>query len=524
MAKTKTSLVLKRLARILWVALVVLFKRKTTRPQKLRLFFEMSGGAFIKLGQILAARQDFLPPRFSAELLKLRGKTLPAPFSEIQNIFVEESGETVGKFFSEFGDEPIASASIAQVYKAKLHNGETVAVKIQRPDTIKVFETDFAAIKFLAAVYDFFNPSVLVGAREIAEEFIKWTRSELDFRYETGNAIAFSQYSQARPATVIPKHYPQFSFPRVVVQEFIDNGFSAGDADIWKEKKDELVEKNIEPDILAEYLTTEICRQYFVDGFFHADPHPANIIFLPDNRLAFLDFGIVAEAEKENRRLLLKIIGAFSARSAEDVAALITDTAKNIFNGEVDNYIQSDILKSRKTEKFFEVIKNTIFEDFKNEIKSVVSAVVEPQPEESAASAGGKFSGTVFSLLKAMKMKGVLLPLDVLLFLRSLALVEEIALQMSPSFDIIKAFSSFFDEFPAEKVEDAINNETNREEIGAKIRSVSDDWEKFTEEAAEHKENIKASRERVMETVVYYAEKYPEVYEALKELKKKKTI
>src|SRR3989344_2648177 len=147
----KAALFCERLFHILKTAFKVLVKPKLTRPQRLKLFFEESGGAFIKLGQILALRRDFLPAEYTLELLKLLNNMPIAPFSEIHKIFMEDIGETAGKVFQSFDENPIGSASIAQVYKAVLKNGEKVAVKIRRPGIEKVFEADFLVISFLAS-------------------------------------------------------------------------------------------------------------------------------------------------------------------------------------------------------------------------------------------------------------------------------------------------------------------------------------------------------------------------------------
>ena len=152
----KSSLFCKRLFHVLKTAFKILFKSKLTRPQRLRLFFEESGGAFVKLGQILALRRDFLPAEYALELLKLLNNMPVAPFAEMHKIFMEDMGETVGEFFLSFDENPIGSASIAQVYKAVLRNsprfgeagGEKVAVKIRRPVAEKVFEADFLIISF----------------------------------------------------------------------------------------------------------------------------------------------------------------------------------------------------------------------------------------------------------------------------------------------------------------------------------------------------------------------------------------
>ena len=184
MAFEKPALFCKRLFHVLKTASKVLLKSKLTRPQRLRLFFEELGGAFIKLGQILALRRDFLPTEYTLELLKLLNNMPVAPFSEMHKVFMEDIGETFGKFFSSFDEEPIGSASIAQVYKAVLKDsprfgeagGAEVAVKIRRPGIEKVFEADFLIISFLASLVDLFNFTSSLSIKEVADDFVRWTK------------------------------------------------------------------------------------------------------------------------------------------------------------------------------------------------------------------------------------------------------------------------------------------------------------------------------------------------------------
>src|SRR3989338_8347499 len=264
----KAALFCKRLYHILKTAFKVLVKPKLTRPQRLKLFFEESGGAFIKLGQILALRRDFLPAEYTLELLKLLNNMPIAPFSEIHKIFMEDVGETAGKFFKSFDENPIGSASIAQVYKAVLKDsphggagGSEEAGKIRRPGIEKVFEADFLIISFLASLIDLFNLTSSLSVKEVSDDFIRWTKRELDFRHESNNAMAFLKYSQRTPATVIPKQYQEYTSARSLIQEFISDGVSVFDVVLGKYGAEQLIEKGINPDRMALYLIKDAMRQ-----------------------------------------------------------------------------------------------------------------------------------------------------------------------------------------------------------------------------------------------------------------------
>lgn len=484
------------------------------RPEKIRLFFEKAGGAFIKLGQILALRQDFLPPEYINELLKLLSRVPKAPFSEMQKVFIEETGEPVGKFFAEFEDEPVASASLAQVYKAKLKDGSVVAVKIQRPETEEKFEADFLVVSFLARVIDVFNPFSVVKAKDVADDFIKWTRRELDFRFESRNAEAFFEFSKWVGGTVIPKQYPEMAFRRVLIEEFIFDGAPVDDVITGKIEKRELLEKNTDPDVMADYLIKESMRQYFVDGFFHADAHPANLMLLSDNRLVFLDFGIVGEAKKENRLVFLKFARGLAEKDLDAMCRSLMEFGKRNFDGEMEFYLRSKPGKRKAAEAVFEKIREIILEDFKKEMKEAMSPWLG-----SGEEAVKKSSAILFlRLAKKAEKYGIRLPAEIILFFRALAINDMTALQMSPGFDIMASLKGFFDTYRSEDIEEIINSQNNSAEINKRISSLTDDWDSFIEISAVHREKMAEAKEKVKEIILYYAERYPEVKELLKKL------
>ena len=188
----------------------------------------------------------------------------------------------------------------------------------------------------MASVIDLFNLTSSLSVKEVADDFIRWTKRELDFRHESNNAVAFLKYSRGTPGTVIPKQYQEHTSAKVLVQEFISDGVSVLDVVLGKYSREQLIEKGIDPDRMALYLIKDAMRQYFIDGFFHADAHPANLALLsgdensPDGKLAYFDFGIVGEAEKENRLILLKFVHAVSIKDIEMTAKHLLEYGKKI--------------------------------------------------------------------------------------------------------------------------------------------------------------------------------------------------
>lgn len=499
------------------IILAVSLKRDLTGPERLRVFFERAGGGLIKLGQILALRQDFISPLYASELLKLLSRVPETPFIEMHKVFIRETGEPVGKFFAEFNATPVASASIAQVYKARLKDRTMVAVKIQRPGTREVFEADFLIISFFAGLIDFFRLFTSITAAEVAADFISWTRRELDFRCESKNAVAFFEYGRGSNQTVIPVQYPEMTTSKVLIQEFIENGILVEDVILGKIQKDELLKKNIDLRFMSHYLIKDAMRQYFIDGFFHADSHPANLILLPDNKLAFIDFGIVGEA-KETRLLLLKFIYGVAAKDIDYMSRYLMEFGRKAFEGEIELYLRANIMKRGAISRVFDKIRDIILEDFKKEVEGLMNPWIKAVASKEAAFLDKSSAMVFFKLIRKAEKYGVHFPQEIILFFRGLAIDDMVALQMSPDFNIIEAIYSFFKEYPMETVEELIKNETNRKELGEKIASVTDDWEEFVEISAAHKEKMLAARERVMELVAYYAEKYPEIMSLIKNL------
>lgn len=508
---------LKRLLKLSWLIFSVLFNFKLNGPVRLRIFFEQAGGAFVKLGQILALRHDFLSLPYIVELLNLHNKTPEISFDEMEKVFIEEKDKPIKNFFLEFNSQPIASGPISQVYCAKLPDEAEVAVKIQRPKIKETFETDFLIIWFLAGFFDFFR--LFSGRRlsEIIPEFVSWTRQEIDFTFEAQNAEALYEHGKDHPRTIIPKQYLDLTTPRVLIQEFIKDGVGVGDILMKKIKE----VKNIDFQEMANYLLKDEMRQYFIDGFFHADPHPANLIFLPDNKLVYLDFGIVGEAgEQDDRLLFLRALCGIAKKDVEFLSRNFFEFGQKVFKNEINFFLQADLRKKEIVNKITNKIKEIIFNDFRKKMEEIMNPWFEAI--DKADGSFYKKSATVV-FLKIMRLAeeyAVHFPREMILFFHSLSVFDILALQLSPNFDIIKALNSFFDDYPLEKTEKLIKTGVHEKESGEKIIPMTEiDWEFFRETSAIQKEKILAAKERMMNLIFYYADKHEEIRSMLKSLK-----
>ncbi|MBL7150606.1 AarF/ABC1/UbiB kinase family protein [Candidatus Microgenomates bacterium] len=268
--------------------------------------FEDLGSVFFKFGQLLALRPDFLPTEYCRELFYLLEEAPLVPKEEVISIIKAELGDVPDKIYKEFDYEPLAIASFGQVHKAKLRNGEDVVVKVQRPDLDQLVKLDISILKFIARLIDLF-PLGLNKVLPIVEEFEFWTREELDYIQEASYTTKFFKKIDE---LVIPKVYSKFSTPKVLTTTYLE-GITLSKVLIAKRNGDKGVLENLKnkgfsPQKISLMLFRIFAKMIYIDGFFHADPHPANVMWLDNGKLALIDFGIVGTLSEAQRRLCLR--------------------------------------------------------------------------------------------------------------------------------------------------------------------------------------------------------------------------
>ena len=272
-----------------------------------------AGGVYIKLGQILSTRSDLLPPEVIAELRTLQDRVAPAPQPAIDELLAAELGAPPTSVFAQFEAKPIAAASIAQVYRARLPSGEQVAVKVQRPDIAGMVESDLDILLRLARIVE----SGASWGRayrvvDLANGFALALREELDFRVEASNLRAVAAALDPSEGVRIPKVYEQLSTSRVLVTEWFD-GVSVRDAGPLLEQ---LALKPVE---LARRLLDALSRQIMRAGIFHADPHHGNVFVLRSGELGLLDFGSVGRIDALEQAALRDILFAMQRRDVVEL-------------------------------------------------------------------------------------------------------------------------------------------------------------------------------------------------------------
>jgi len=283
------------------------------RGQHLREMLDELGPTFVKFGQLLSTRPDVLPPDIIAELRGLQDDVRPFPFADVEKVIQEDLGLSIDQLFVEFEDRPIAAASIGQVHRATLPNGKRVAVKVQRPGAPRQIEADVALLYQAARLAkERVRALDFIDAQQLVDEFSRSIRQELDYRLEGRNAEAFHHRFSGHPHVKIPRVYWSYTRTRVLTLELLE-GMQLADLplDAW-----EMEERR-----RLAYLVTETwMTMIFRHGFFHGDPHPANILVLArGEQIGLVDFGAVGKLTDDD---MSKLTRMFIDAAAENVEAL----------------------------------------------------------------------------------------------------------------------------------------------------------------------------------------------------------
>jgi ubiquinone biosynthesis protein len=379
--------------------------RRLTAPERLRLALEELGPTFVKFGQILSTRPDFLPPAFIKELEKLQDRVPPFSSFQAQRIIEKELNKPLEKLFKKFEDKPIAAASLSQVHKAILPNNEVVAVKIQRPGIKEIIVLDIEILKKLAGFLEnrlyknwIYQPKLMVT------EIKKAIKREMDFINEAHNFEKFRMNFKGIEYIKVPKIYWEMSTAKVLTMEFIKG------TRINKITQDKY--KNIfDAKKVAEQGAEAILKQILEDGFFHADPHPANLLVQPPATIVMLDVGMVGYLDEVTTANGTKLLQAVvdrdldqALRSLENLGVIIEEFDRNLLRQDLkelfDRYLGVPL-------KNLEI--NKVSQD----------------------------------ILEIMARHNLVLPSNLVLMLKALSMVEATGRQLYPDFDMVLAAKPF---------------------------------------------------------------------------------
>ena len=273
--------------------------------ERMRLAFEELGPTFVKLGQVLATRIDLFSADWIVEFEKLHTAVPALPIDELLPQMTEALGRSPFEVFRELEKEPFASASIAQVHRAKLQDGTPVVLKVRRPGIREKIEADIRILEQLAALLEAENPEARrYQPVAIVGHFARSIERELDLALEARNIERFAANFAEDPFIVIPKVYNEWTSPVMNVQEqivgILGNDISAVQA------------AGLDPKLLAARGAATVLRMILIDGFFHADPHPGNVYFLPGNRIAIVDFGMVGRLSPLRRNQVIDLLAGLA--------------------------------------------------------------------------------------------------------------------------------------------------------------------------------------------------------------------
>ena len=272
-----------------------------SRAERVRMAMEELGPTFIKMGQILSTRPDLLPVEFIQELGKLQDHVPPFEYAQVKDIIERELGVPLGQLFKDFEETPLASASIGQVHRARLVDGDVVVVKVQRPGIRKTIEVDLEIMLHLATLMERHLKAMEIHRpTRIVEEFARTLEKELDYTIEAAHTERFAMQFIDDTTVYVPKIYREATTSRVLTMEYV-SGIKASEIA-------RLDEAGLDRREIARRGFDLIMKQVFVHGFFHADPHPGNIFILPGNVICYLDFGMMGRIGRKSRENFADLI------------------------------------------------------------------------------------------------------------------------------------------------------------------------------------------------------------------------
>jgi ubiquinone biosynthesis protein len=375
-------------------------------PVRVRRALEELGPAFVKLGQVLATRVDMFPPEWIAEFEKLQSNVPPVDFALILPELTALLGRDPAEIFLELDPNPVGAASIAQVHRAQLLDGSEVVLKIRRPGIIPKIEADLRILRHIASLMEFeFPESRRYQPVKIAEEFSKSLRRELNFSTEARNSERFAQNFKAHLDIVIPKVYWEWTSESLNVQSYIagvaGNDLLGVDA------------AGLDRCILASRGADAVLKMVLIDGYFHADPHPGNVKYLPDNQIAFLDFGMVGRLPHPRRDQIVDLLAALAQRDEHGILNVLLEWTGDTVVDE---------------EKLTADIAGFMF-DYENlALKDI------------------RFGNLLNDVVQMMREHQITLPSDLTLLFKALITLEGLGRQLDPEFQMVTHLTPFVKE------------------------------------------------------------------------------
>ncbi|KMQ64187.1 ubiquinone biosynthesis protein [Chryseobacterium sp. FH2] len=445
---------------------------KGTVYERIRLVLEELGPTFVKLGQTFSNREDLLPPELIQELQKLQDKVDTVEMN-VDEILENEFNITVSDHFQEIPKEPLATASIAQVYKATLSDGNQVILKIKKPDVQSVIEDDLLLIKDLEKLVSSYSEiGEKLNLKQAISTFEKSLLEEVSLINEKENILQFRRNFKSNKETYIPKIYEEFSNNNILCMEFIE-GIKVTD-------KANLLANQIDPVYVSEVGLRLFVSQILDFGFFHADPHAGNILVKKDGKIVFIDFGAVGKIPPNDKEILENLIVSFVAKSPHKIVRYLKKMA-----------ISYEIPDERRFE--------SDVEDILNFVHSTSLKEINPQ-------------AIINKMKDVLKDNRLYMPDYFYLLFKGIGLIEGVGRTINPDLDIVKSLHPYTKKIFAKKInpknilktgmDKMMNFTDNVDEIPRELRSVLQklDENKFT--VSSEIKNIEKTNQLIKSSIV----------------------
>lgn len=416
---------------------------RLTQPERLRLAMEELGPTFIKLGQILSTRPDVLPHEYIEEFGKLQDKIPSIPLSDVLQQVEAELGAPTADFFAEFSNLPLAAASIAQVHRGRLLSGEEVVIKVRRPGIEGTIETDLDILAGLAYLVEHHIPHAgILDPVGVVKEFRRTLKREMDFTREGRTIDRFAANFAKDPTVYTPKVYWEYTSQRVLTMEYVDG--------VKISQLYEQPDEGYDPRTVAANGATAILKQVLVHGLFHGDPHPGNLFVLSDNRVCFIDYGMVGRLDDDLKFLLVDLLMGVLQRDVDRIIALLLYS--NDLSDEVD------------------------LKGLKRDLSEFIDTYYELDLKEINA---GRLLTEFVEILTSYRIR---FSPDLMLLAKALITIEGIGRQLDPEFNMIGHLRPFMEKVVRDRVNPAaLSKELLRvtQSYGALAKTLPRDIKEF---------------------------------------------
>jgi ubiquinone biosynthesis protein len=404
-------------------------------PGGLRRLLERLGPTWIKIGQYLALQPDLISREYADELMRLFDRVPPVRWDVARQVIRDDLGAYPEELFASINPEPVGSGAVAQTYRARLKDGDEVAVKVQRPGIRAQVERDVGRIRFLTRLLDLAGISLAVSPRDLAEELRDWMLAEIDFRHSLANVTVLYRLAADSDIERIPRPYPELSGPHVETTEFIQGvplsavleARRGGSAGPWAEAMAEIDREEVAENLLAATL-----RQIFRYRFFHADLHPGNLFVFEDSTIGYVDFGLCVAWDGTMRERLLRYLDAVYRsdveqmyRAASEILVPSEDTDMTAF----------------RTEFFSESWR----------WMSRLRASGETRPGRSMDDEPSPIAEWMIAIMRAARRNGLRVPSGIVSIYRALLVAESVAHQLEATADLRSVGRRFFERLGTEE-------------------------------------------------------------------------